>query len=295
MRRALALLGLSIAISGCDSPDQFLSRLDQEWNALIVVLTGGRSPLAKPEAAPSVAARSLSASEAAAKAKQNSELLQEVLRVVYNRDLENRAEFGSLLDTLNQGASFEGLYNGFTHSSGYRKLEVSNPGSASAALDFFADELARTEALLATPTEFSANAAQPLSAPVQPVDTGVTETTYAAQPSPSPTPRKTAAEYKREFAAASVFTLKRVLGDELLKLIGELGKDPKRLQSWYGDWVVRMCALNVDFGIPLRNRSDALFHAQWLATADPDRVRWEVLNRVHRILNAKNASREGHP
>jgi hypothetical protein len=302
------ILGITVSLTGCDSPAQFVGQLNQQWNAVLILLRGGQSPLAKrPE--PKASARTLTPSEAAAKAKQNSELLQEVLRVVYNRELDNRAEFGNLLDTLNQGASIEGLYNGFTHSSDYRKLEVGNPGAKPEALAFFAGELGETEALMSTPTIFNEGAALPLAAPVTPEDTGVSDVSYGATPAPSPSLSASASpsplitadrkvvqdlerKYNVEFANASIFTLKRVLSDELLKLVSEKSHDPKALQAWYGEWVERMASKGVDFGVPLRNRADAAFHTQWAATADPDRLRWEILNRVHRILNARNA---GHP
>jgi hypothetical protein len=304
--RILAFAAIAALLTGCDS-DQYLNQLNQEWNALLIVLQGGQSPLAKhsPQPQPKATVHSLSASEAAAKAKQNSELLQEIMRVVFNRELTDRAAFGTYLDTLNQGASVEGIYNGFTHSSDYRKLEVANPGAKPDALAFFASELAETEALLSTPTDFGIAGAQPLAVPVQPEDTGTTEVDFAqAAPSPSSTPSPALSanrhsvdnlerKYMMDFASASIFTMKRILGDEMLKLIAEKSRDPKALQSWYGEWVVRMARKGVDFGLPLRNKADAAFHSQWAATADPDRLKWEVLNRVDRVLNARNAPNGG--
>lgn len=297
---ALGALG-SVGLTACDTPDQFFSRLQKEWNALQTVLAGGQSPLARRNdvAKSPNPMLTLSPSEAAARARQNSELLQEVLRVVYNREPENRGEFGTLLDTMNQGASIEGLYNGFTHSADYRKLEMANPGSTPDALTFFASELAETEALLDAPTNFGANAALPLSTPVQPIDTGVTEESFPAKatPSPSKSPmghhavKALELKYMVDFGSSSIFTLKRVLSDEMLKLLDQLSQDPIALHKWYGDWVFRMCSKNVDFGIPLRNKADAAFHTQWAKTADPDRLRWEVLNRIDRILNDRNGLR----
>jgi hypothetical protein len=306
---SLSVFVLAFVVSGCDtSPDQFFTQLGREWNALIVVLTGGSSPLAKrpasrsslaaPSATPAVG-RNLVPSQEAAHSKQNGELLQEVLRVVYDRDLKDSAQFGNLVDSMNQGASLEGLYNGFIHSSNYRKLEVANPGASPKALGFFANELARTEAELSVPAEFGPDSAQPLGETVQPsADSpgGVDEQTYghgSASVTPSPSPSRVSisrldGKYTVDFSGASIYTLKRVLGDEMLRLVDEKSKDPKALQTWYGAWVVRMCEKNVDFGLPLRNKADAAFHAQWAATADADHLLWEVLNRVHRVLNTKN-------
>lgn len=312
LRRILILAALAAfagAISGCDvvSPGQLLDRLNQEWNALMIVLRGGQSPLAKhPE--PKASTHSLAPSEAAAKAKENSELLQEMFRDVFNRDPQDRGEFGTLLDTLNQGASLKGIYNGLTHSSNYRTMETANPGATPDALIFFSGELAHTEALLSAPTEFGQNAAQPLSAPVQPEDTGTGEVQYGGSPSPSPSASGSSSatadpqvvdrlerKYMTDFADASIFTMKRVLSDEMLRLVDEKGRDPKQLQAWYGEWVVRMAGKGVDFGVPLRNKPDLVFHTQWAATADSDHLKWEVLNRIHRVLNARNAAKTVMP
>ena len=213
-----------------------------------------------------------------------------------------------MLDTLNQGASLEGIYNGLTHSSNYRTLETTHPGATPDALIFFSGELAHTEALLNTPTEFAQNAAQPLAAPVQPEDTGTSEVDYGSSPSPSASASPSSAvtadpgvvdrlerKYLTDFADSSIFTMKRILGDEILRLVDEKRRNPKDLQAWYGQWVVRMAGKGVDFGVPLRNTADAAFHTKWAASADPDRLKWEVLNRIQRILNAKNAAKTPHP
>ena len=110
--------------------------------------------------------------------------------MVYNREPSDRSEFGSLLDTLNQGASIEGLYNGFTHSSEYRKLETVNVGAKPEALQFFSSELAHTEVLLSAPTVFGEGAALPLATAVQPAaqpdSPAVSEVSFGQSPSPSP-------------------------------------------------------------------------------------------------------------
>jgi hypothetical protein len=312
--RLFAFYGLygmiALSLSGCEL-DSSLTRLSQEWEALKIVLAGGSSPLAKrPE--PQTNQRKLPPSLAAERAKRNAEMLEEVLSVVYSRKPSNRGEFGSLVDTLNQGASIEGLYNGFTHSSDYRKLEVADPGSTPAALKVFVQELAYAEVELSAVTEFGPAANQPLGMPVQPtgeVDSGngdanVVDFSHSPTPagvvSPSaslavakPSVEELKAKYLSEFSGASIFTLKRVLGDEMLKLVDEKGFEndhaSKALQAWYGPWVMHMASYNVDFGLPLRNRADAVFHSQWAAAADSDSLKWEVLNRVHRVLNSYNA------
>jgi len=293
----ISLALLAVGISGCQNPMDSLARWALQLSSKSAPDIQGSASQATPE-------HTLQPSEAAEQAKQNAELLQEVMRVVYDRDPSNRAEFGSLVDSMNQGASIEGLYNGFTHSSEYRKLEVENPGSSRAALRFFASELARTEAELKPPTVFGPESARPLAVPEAPGDSsagdasagspgnpGVTEVEFGKAAESAPTGDE--AKYMRIFSGASIFTLKRVLGDEMLRLIAQKLKDPKALRDWYGKWAARMCGENVDFGLPQRNLTDAAFHSKWAASADHDRLIWEVLNRVHRVLNAKNLERKG--
>ena len=88
------------------------------------------------------------------------------------------------------------------------------------------------------------------------------------------------------FAGASFFTLKRVMGDEALKLVAARASTPEQLALWYSKWAVQMTGLGIDFGLVLRNSKDENFHYKWALSISPDRVKWEVLNRVHRVLKA---------
>src|SRR5689334_5505606 len=62
-------------------------------------------------------------SSAAKIAKANLELLHEMFVVLFNREPQDRGEFGSWADTLNQGASLEGVYHGLIQAEEYKKLE----------------------------------------------------------------------------------------------------------------------------------------------------------------------------
>jgi hypothetical protein len=311
-KRIVVLAGMAVFLSGCDLvPPEYEKHwigLQKQWRDSIIILT--RGPV--PEPAPSGGTDTRSDDEAYAKrvrdSKANGELLHEVLKVVYMREPEDRAEFGNLLDSMSQGASLEGLYNGFTHSTGYRKLEMANSGASTEALKVFGRELAVFELELPTPVEFSASATQPLAMPVEP---GVEP---AAPPTPDGKPQadgvnvieygkpvnpgakvdlKTLAEkYSSQFVGASIFTLKRILGDEALKVVELKRQYPEKFAHWYADWVSHMAELGVDFGVSQRNKADVAFHYKWALTAPLDRVNWEVLNRVHRALNDANRHKQ---
>lgn len=230
-------------------------------------------------------------------AKENSEILSEVLHVVFMRKPENLQEFSGWANTLNQGASLEGVYNGLTHAANYRHLEESNPGASPAALRMFSEELAYLEAELPSPTPFDASHALPLAV------LGQADMLSASHPSgeasPSPVPSKNPAsiapwaeDYAKIFSASSIFTLKRVLGDEALKVISVKNLSKDKLAFWFSKWVVRLAQRSVDFGLDQRNKPDDAFHYQWALENSEDRIRWEVLNRLHRVLNAANLQKE---
>ena len=297
-------VGLMPLLSGCETMD----KLNAEINALKVVMSGGTSPLAKQSPAPAQETQEQFSSKAAQQAKINSELLHEMFQVVLMREPKDRGEFGDLVDSMNQGASLEGIYNGFTHSSAYRRLEAANAGGSPEALKIFSEELAMIEAELPERTEFAANAAQPLPMPVDPgADPAARSAgviTFDKRPSPSPVADARGAQgvkvsvqslqeaYAKNFAGASIYTIKRTLGDEALKLVQAKAANKQLLADWYSKWVVRMCSKNVNFGIPQRNTPDEQFHKTWAIAASEDQLRWEVLNRVHRLLNEANQQKK---
>ena len=269
---------LSALLVGCDIvPPEYEKhwvQLQKEWSALQSILTGGRSPLAQrsPNPSKSISPSGTPAdaiaidSPSARNAKANAELLQEVLRVVFIQDPKDRSQFGNLVDTLNQGASFEGLYNGFTHSTEYRKLEMAHAGASPEALKAFGEEFAWLETELPSPSEASG--------------------------SPNVDVASLSDKYSRQFVGTSIFTLKRVLGDEALKVMTVKKEYPEKMALWYSHWVVRLAGRGVDFGIPLRNQADERFHYNWALGATEDRIKWEVLNRIHRVLNEANQPKQ---
>ncbi len=230
-------------------------------------------------------------SEAGKRAQAHAELLREVYQVVTLEEPQDPQEFTGFLENLNQGGTLEGLYNGFTHSEVYRQREQKRVTVSDRTLPVFAKELVYLTLEQANPTIFTAEDALPLQRAVEP---GVPEElgVPAGKSSDSKIaviPRdidKLAEHYEKLFARASFFTLKRVLADEAMKVFAIKASSPDALSEWYGAWASRTSKLGVNFGLELRNRGDEKFHADFAKKAAPDRVRWEVLNRVHRVLNA---------
>lgn len=201
---------------------------------------------------------------------ESSQLLHEMFQVVLLREPYGPEEFGIYVNTLSQGGSLEGIYNGIVNSDQYHKLESTPAPAYPATVKLFAQLISPLQKELAKTA-------------IHPTDLGAN-------------PPFDVAQYEKLYAKASFFELKRFLGDEAMKVVeAKLGKGDSReeLAQWYSNWVVQMTGQMVDFGIPLRNRPDQAFHHDWVMSLNADvvsdRVIWEVLNRVHRTLNAAEA------
>lgn len=298
-RLALAVTALA-AFAACDVvPPEFEGewlKLQRAFTGLVAGWNGEPSSSASPAPAtsPSVAPAELESSRAR-EAKANAELLHEVYLVVFGREPKDRSEFGSLVDSMNQGASLEGMYNGFVHSVDYRRMEATAPSATPEALRAFGEELAVLEAELAVPVEYDR---QGVPIPPSTAD-GVKVIEYGKPAAPSSRPGMNAPElaalgekYSRNFVGASNYVLKRLMGDEALRVIALKREYPEKLAQWYAQWVLHMCARKVDYGISQRNQADEAFHYKWALGAGEDRITWEVLNRVHRALNEANRPKQ---
>ena len=93
-------------------------------------------------------------------------------------------------------------------------------------------------------------------------------------------------ELLQTFIGASSFTLKRTLCEEALKKFEEVKDNSGDMAQWYANFVLHMADTKVDFGLELRSKPDFDFHFKFAQKMALDRVKWEVLNRYHRYLNA---------
>lgn len=209
--------------------------------------------------------------------RAHAQILSEMLRVVF-REEPSRARLVSLSDIWSQGASLEGIYNGLTHSSDYRRYEFGHPGNSKAALDYFSQTLSWVEKQISPPGEITVATASPIALPLDLSDPG-------AAPAPVKLLLIDPAVYSGTFAQSSIYTLKRVLSDEFLRLV-DLKKASPGFARWYAEAVVRTNALKIDFGLSLRNSGDVQFYETWAGSASDDQIKWEILNRIHRILNS---------
>ena len=225
-------------------------------------------------------------------AKENQELLAEVVRVVFDQEqIEGQGDFAALVHALNQGASLEGIYRGLVMGSRYRGLESKGQGATPSELKVFATEMAELQVTMRKPTRFDMDSKN------------VPQIEFPDEASANATPVPTRGEegdvkrdkeaieqdILRKFIGASHFALKRILGEEALRKFEESKNDTGEIAQWYAGFVLRLIDRGVDGGLELRNKPDFQFHLKFAEKMALDRVKWEVLNRYHRYLNTVSA------
>lgn len=290
----LLFLTSVLSMTGCDVRTEALNAWATLSGQPIVQTQPSPSPVPSPE----VLTEGEFTSVAARNAKANSELFHEMFSVVFMREPKDRSEFGNWVDTLNQGASLEGVHNGLIRADEYRKLEHNGTTASVEALKVFSEELAVLENELPTPTDFDPLSSAPSPAvgvPV-PIPSPSRDTIDAPIPVPEVSPevkiQNLSTKYSKLFVGSSIFVLKRILADEALRVISSKVAFREKEAFWYSKWVVHMAARKVDFGVSLRNNPDDAFHYKWAMASSTDRISWEVLNRLHRVLNEANRQKQ---
>ena len=204
----------------------------------------------------------------------NADFVREMYRVTLLRDVRNE-EIGRAMNALDQGGHYEALYNGVVYAEEFREKEkgVAPVGALTAFTAIMAQ--------LSLDQKFD-----PLK--IQAPDESDTGTGAAVgPPQPSEADRTTVKdEIEREAITKSTYWMKQRLGEELLKTIDLKKEYREKLASWYGHFTVALNKRGVDFGLPERNKTDEYFHYKWALDADEDRLKWECINRVERIINA---------
>lgn len=186
--------------------------------------------------------------------KGNTEIFKEMYEVTLITEVKDLKQIEPWVNTLNQGASLEGVYHGLTKSNEYLALEKKTPPASVAAVKAFTEEMDELQQEL--PERFHSKE----SVPTQ----------------------------------VSIYTYKRLLGEEALKVfeVKYQDKDKAKVAMWYARLATRLARRQIDFGLELRNKADLNFHQTWALDAlerkSEEQLKWEILNRLHRILNEAN-------
>ena len=178
----------------------------------------------------------------------NAAFLKEVHLVVLERTV-TQEEFARWLNVLDQGGSYEGIYNGLANGDEYRAKEkgVAPPQ----ALRLYAQTM--TELTITKETEGDR--------------------------------KKMLADFAQKGVNKSLYTLKREVAQEALKAADGVREYKEKFATWYGRFAAVTNKLGVDFGAPDRNSADELVHYRWALVHGEDPVKWEMLNRIHRLFN----------
>ena len=207
-----------------------------------------------------------------------AEFLKELHQATLERELTTD-EFNRWMNVLDQGGSYEGIYNGVVNGAEYKDKET---GAAPVGtIKVYADIMT----LLAIDAKYD-----PLK---------LRSSEAADKETVEPLPQQATAEEKaalhQEFEQKalnkSAYALKREAGFEALRLM-ELKKEYKeKFATWFGHFVLYTNERAqkeglASFGVNGRTQGDEYYHYQWALKNSEDRVRWEVLNRIHRLINA---------
>ncbi len=214
---------------------------------------------------------SLASPKPVAQSELNKEILEEMVVVVLQKEPQEWSSLSSFLEALDQGASYEEVYRGMIRSPEYQRLEQESGGASVEALKVFSALLSELEKQLPAPT---------------PMDTLL----QAAQVSKETSQSTEVKDLSSAFVGVPLFTLKKIIGEEALKVIAAQSEYREKLALWYSKWAIQMAKRSVDFGFEVRNNQNEAFYYRWALAQSRDLLQWEILNRFHRLLNQANRS-----
>lgn len=179
-------------------------------------------------------------------------LVTEMQEQIFARPSKGKADVDAWANVLSQRGSIEGVYHGLILSSEYAELERGRTNMK--VVRFFAQEMAALD---------------------HPNSNDAVEAVRISREA-----------YAKEHMESSLFTLKRILGEKVLKEANIRKADRERLAAWYSAFVGRWAKMGVSFGMPQRDRDDEAFHFNWAKDNNLGMIQWELLNRVHRVMNS---------
>ncbi len=278
MRIKIIFLSLFM-LSACDVPEPLENAIESAKKLMGMAFQQDNKPT--PSATPALTPEQ-------ATLKANSEIIAEMIKVTFNeKEIVDQSLFLSLVSSLNQGASLEGVYRGLVMGSHYRVVESKSQAATPDAIKFFASEMAELQSGMKNPTRFIKDTAKQI--PNIEYPEGISENSNEEIQVPVKMNKsQIAEELLQDFIGATPFTLKRVMAEEILKKFDEMKDSAADMAQWYAGLVVHLSGAHTDYGLPQRNSSDFDFHSRFAKTMSIDRVKWEMLNRYHRIINRLN-------
>ena len=194
----------------------------------------------------------------------NRRFIKDIYREVFARSLHDKLIYENWMNVLTQGASVEGVYRGLVLSVEYQKMEKGRVPRA--ALDFFAEEVVRLQ-YEKFEKRYQNRTGKKL-VPIEIIKLGKKE-------------------LMKQYAGAPLFSLKRVLGEAMLSRLSALQEDRDARSRWYAEIVSRWSNLGVEFNYVTRNSKNYKLHKDWAHWNSLGRIQWEILYRVHCIMNVR--------
>lgn len=179
-------------------------------------------------------------------------LSKEMYEQVMGKPVTSASQIDGWANVLSQRGSIEGVYNGMVHSVEYASLEKGKADGK--AVSFFTQEIAI------------------VSNPIL--------------PDSHPSIKENVEKYSKLAAGASLYSLKRALGEKILAESIQRKNDKEQLAIWYSALATRWARMDIPFGLERRNNKDEIYHLQWAKESNLGLIQWELLNRAHRILNS---------
>ncbi len=202
--------------------------------------------------------------------KRNAAFIKEAHEVILGRAVRAE-EFNRWMNALNQGASYEGIFNGLSLGDEYRSKEVGVAPPDSLRM------YARIMTRLTLDAQYESKKFD---------DAGDGDRKSAVIP-PAPTKEqenKLLSEFARKGVNKPLFVLKRECAQEALKVMDLKKSYREKLATWYGHFAAFTNEFKVDFGIADRNVANDVTHYRWALSASEDRIKWEIFNRIHRLF-----------
>ena len=159
-KKIVLSLFFSLLLQGCHTPGLFLKISKLFSGTASEVSQGAPTPIPTPDDSlsllPDLGSSPTPAAVTPPPVKPNADLLTEMFQVVFQKpEIEDKPLFTSLVSSLNQGASLEGIYNGLVLGATYRGMESKGSAAIPAAIKFFVAELSELQVGMKSPTLYN--------------------------------------------------------------------------------------------------------------------------------------------
>jgi hypothetical protein len=272
MRRLLAL-SFTLLLPGCLIQPSALDFFNKNLGPIFGVKLEYLKPLPSPEPSPST--------NLEGHRLRNAAFIKEAYLVLLERNV-TETEFNRWMNTLDQGASFEGIYNGIVLGEEYKAKEVGVAPPDAIRI------YARIMTKLDMDSRFDPQNFKEDQNKNGESNASISESTVKPPKEAEDALKKELLQkYAKQAVNKSLYQLKRECALEALKTMDIKKAYKDKLATWYGRFAAfTNHEFKVDFGISQRNQASDITHYRWALDASEDQIKWEIFNRIHRLFNS---------